>query len=105
MVETQPHQAGLYQILFWEVQTDGKIVIEVLWYLGSLVGMAGRKERERTIGICWILFQQVIEQVVQEQENGDLGELFQSCQMGMGWSQVCDKTLLHLPHYFHRLYW
>lgn len=74
MVETQSHQAGLYQTWFWEVQRDGTIVIEVLGCLGSLVGRVRRKVREQMIGICWNLFQQVTEQVVKEQENADLGE-------------------------------
>lgn len=53
---------------------DGTIVTVVLWYLGSLVGRVRKKVREQMIGICWILFQQVTEQVVKEQENADLGE-------------------------------
>lgn len=74
MVETLSHQAGLYRTWFWEVQRDGTIVFEVLGCLGSLVGRVRRKEREQMTGICWILFQQEIEQVVKEQENGGQGE-------------------------------
>lgn len=105
MVGTQLRPADSYQTWFWVVQRDGMIVIEVLGCLGSLVGRVKRKEREQMIGICLILFQQVTEQVVKGQENGDLGELFQSCQMETGWNQGCGKTPHHQPHYFHLLYW
>lgn len=80
-------------------------MIEVLGCPGSLVGKVKKKVREQMRDICWILFQRVTEQVVRELENEDLGELFQSSQMEMGWNQGCGKTPLQLPHYFHLLYW
>lgn len=52
---------------------SGRVVIEVLLCLGTLVGKAKTKVREQTINICWILLQQVTEQVVKVQENADQG--------------------------------